>query len=226
MPRRDPQPKDVHNSTRPRPARIKQAPPRKTTMATAAELIKRRLDRPAPDRWGDRAHQASHPGGKLDGGVVLEGLSLGWWLPRPHQPTRWSPRLAIPNPNPQPEQTLLHPDQGSQLPSWAFTQRPETPGCWPPWPPSATPTTTPPSRPSGRGQTELLDPQRWTPASTRQRDLCLPGELPNRQPRHRARAGPPGCIRQAPRQRRRLTRTRQGHPTGPRPAGAAGDWAV
>jgi hypothetical protein len=93
---------------------------------------------------------------------------------------------------------------------------PEIPGC-PRWAPSATPTTTPSSSPSGPG----CRPNCWIagdggPAwssptrslstwrsSTTGNDATAPWVHPRR-------------VREAPRNRRRLTRTHQGHPAGPR----------
>jgi putative transposase len=36
----------------------------KANIATTADLVERRFDRPAPDQLGDRHHRASHPGGQ------------------------------------------------------------------------------------------------------------------------------------------------------------------
>jgi putative transposase len=142
---------------------------RKANIATTADLVERRFDRPAPDQlWVTDITEHPTREGKLYCCVVLDVFSrrvVGWSIDS-HQATPLVTNalgMAITNRNPRPEQTVIHSDHGSQFTSWAFTQRAKESGLLPSmgtigdaydnaviesfW---------------ARMQTELLDRQRWT----------------------------------------------------------------
>jgi putative transposase len=142
---------------------------RKANMATAADLVQRRFDRPAPDQlWVTDITEHPTREGKLYCCVVLDVFSrrvVGWSIDS-HQATPLVTNalgMAIHHRNPRPEQTVIHSDHGSQFTSWAFTQRAKESGLLPSmgtvgdaydnaviesfW---------------ARMQTELLDRRRWT----------------------------------------------------------------
>jgi putative transposase len=118
-------------------------------IATAADLVERRFDRPAPDQlWVTDITEHPTREGKLYCCVVLDVFSrrvVGWSIDA-HQATPLVTNalgMAIHNRNPRPEQTVIHSDHGSQYTSWAFTQRaPRTPGYCHRWEPLVTNTTT------------------------------------------------------------------------------------
>jgi putative transposase len=141
----------------------------KANIATAADLVQRRFDRPAPDQlWVTDITEHPTREGKVYCCVVLDVFSrrvVGWAIDS-HQATPLVTNalgMAISNRNPGPDQTVIHSDHGSQFTSWAFTQRARDSGLLPSmgtigdaydnaviesfW---------------ARMQTELLDRQRWT----------------------------------------------------------------
>jgi putative transposase len=141
---------------------------RKANMATAADLVQRQFERPAPDQlWVTDITEHPTREGKLYCCVVLDVFSrrvVGWAIDT-HQATPLVTNalgMAIHHRNPRPEQTVIHSDHGSQFTSWAFTQRAKESGLLPSmgtigdaydnaviesfW---------------ARMQTELLDRQRW-----------------------------------------------------------------
>jgi len=141
---------------------------RKANMATTADLVERRFDRPAPDQlWVTDITEHPTREGKLYCCVVLDVFSrrvVGWSIDS-HQATPLVTNalgMAINHRNPLPDQTVIHSDHGSQFTSWAFTQRAKDSGLLPSmgtigdaydnaviesfW---------------ARMQTELLDRQRW-----------------------------------------------------------------
>jgi putative transposase len=141
----------------------------KANITTTADLVERQFDRPAPDQlWVTDITEHPTREGKVYCCVVLEVFSrrvVGWSIDG-HQATPLVTNalgMAITNRNPQPEQTVIHSDHGSQYTSWAFTQRARASGLLPSmgtigdaydnaviesfW---------------ARMQTELLDRQRWT----------------------------------------------------------------
>jgi putative transposase len=141
---------------------------RKANIATAADLVERRFDRPAPDQlWVTDITEHPTREGKLYCCVVLDVFSrrvVGWSIDT-HQAAPLVTNalgMAIHHRNPRPEQTVIHSDHGSQFTSWAFTQRAKDSGLLPSmgtigdaydnaviesfW---------------GRMQTELLDRRRW-----------------------------------------------------------------
>ena len=141
----------------------------KANIATTADLVERRFDRPAPDQlWVTDITEHPTREGKVYCCVVLDVFSrrvVGWSIDS-HQATPLVTNalgMAITNRNPGPEQTVIHSDHGSQYTSWAFTQRARESGLLPSmgtigdaydnaviesfW---------------ARMQTELLDRQRWT----------------------------------------------------------------
>jgi len=140
----------------------------RANIATAADLVERRFDRPAPDQlWVTDITEHPTREGKLYCCVVLDVFSrrvVGWSIDT-HQAAPLVTNalgMAIHNRNPRPEQTVIHSDHGSQFTSWAFTQRAKDSGLLPSmgtigdafdnaviesfW---------------GRMQTELLDRRRW-----------------------------------------------------------------
>jgi len=140
----------------------------KATMATTADLVERRFDRPAPDQlWVTDITEHPTREGKVYCCVVLEVFSrrvVGWSIDS-HQATPLVTNalgMAINDRNPLPDQTVIHSDHGSQYTSWAFTQRARGSGLLPSmgtigdaydnaviesfW---------------ARMQTELLDRRRW-----------------------------------------------------------------
>jgi putative transposase len=140
----------------------------KANIATTADLVERRFDRPAPDQlWVTDITEHPTREGKLYCCVVLEVFSrrvVGWSIDS-HQATPLVTNalgMAISNRSPRPEQTVIHSDHGSQYTSWAFTQRAKESGLLPSmgtigdaydnaviesfW---------------ARMQTELLDRRRW-----------------------------------------------------------------
>jgi putative transposase len=140
----------------------------KANIATAADLVERRFDRPAPDQlWVTDITEHPTREGKVYCCVVLDLFSrrvVGWAIDS-HQATPLVTNalgMAITNRNPGPDQTVIHSDHGSQYTSWAFTQRAKDSGLLPSmgtigdaydnaviesfW---------------ARMQTELLDRQRW-----------------------------------------------------------------
>jgi putative transposase len=140
----------------------------KANKATAADLVERRFDRPAPDQlWVTDITEHPTREGKVYCCVVLDVFSrrvVGWSIDS-HQATPLVTNalgMAISNRSPGPDQTVIHSDHGSQYTSWAFTQRAKDSGLLPSmgtignaydnaviesfW---------------GRMQTELLNRQRW-----------------------------------------------------------------
>jgi putative transposase len=142
---------------------------RRANIATTADLVERRFDRPAPDQlWVTDITEHPTREGKVYCCVVLDVFSrrvVGWAIDS-HQATPLVTNalgMAISNRNPRPEQTVIQSDHGSQYTSWAFTQRAKDSGLLPSmgtigdaydnaviesfW---------------ARMQTELLDRRRWT----------------------------------------------------------------
>jgi putative transposase len=140
----------------------------KANKATAADLVERRFDRPAPDQlWVTDITEHPTREGKVYCCVVLDVFSrrvVGWSIDS-HQATPLVTNalgMAITNRTPIPDQTVIHSDHGSQYTSWAFTQRAKDSRLLPSmgtigdaydnaviesfW---------------GRMQTELLDRKRW-----------------------------------------------------------------
>jgi putative transposase len=92
----------------------------KANMATTADLVERRFDRPAPDQlWVTDITEHPTREGKVYCGVVLDVCSrrvVGWSIDS-HQATPLVTNAlgrAITNRNPRPEQTVIHSDHGSQ----------------------------------------------------------------------------------------------------------------
>jgi putative transposase len=88
--------------------------------ATAADLVERRFDRPAPDQlWVTDITEHPTREGKVSCCVVLEVFSrrvVGWSIDS-HQATPLVTNalgMAIHNRNPGPDQTVIHSDHGSQ----------------------------------------------------------------------------------------------------------------
>jgi putative transposase len=101
----------------------------KANKATAADLVQRRFDRPAPDQlWVTDITEHPTREGKVYCCVVLDVFSrrvVGWSIDS-HQATPLVTNalgMAITNRTPIPDQTVIHSDHGSQYTSWAFTQR-------------------------------------------------------------------------------------------------------
>ena len=140
----------------------------KANIATTADLVERRFDRPAPDQlWVTDITEHPTREGKVYCCVVLDVFSrrvVGWAIDS-HQATPLVTNalgMAITNRTPIPDQTVIHSDHGSQYTSWAFTQRTSASGLLPSmgtigdaydnaviesfW---------------ARMQTELLDRRRW-----------------------------------------------------------------
>jgi putative transposase len=139
----------------------------RANIATTADLVERRFDRPAPDQlWVTDITERPTREGKVYCCVVLDEFSrqvMGWSIDG-HQATPLvTNALGMDVRNPEPDQTVIHSDHGSQDTSWAFTQRARESGLLPSmgtigdaydnaviesfW---------------ARVQTELLDRQRWT----------------------------------------------------------------
>jgi putative transposase len=102
---------------------------RRANIATTADLVQRRFDRPAPDQlWVTDITEHPTREGKVYCCVVLDVFSrrvVGWAIDT-HQATPLVTNalgMAISNRDPQPEQTIIHSDHGSQYTSWTFTQR-------------------------------------------------------------------------------------------------------
>jgi putative transposase len=95
----------------------------KATMATAADLVERQFDRPAPDQlWVTDITEHPTREGKLYCCVVLDVFSrrvVGWAIDS-HQATPLVTNalgMAITNRAPIPDQTVIHSDHGSQTPA-------------------------------------------------------------------------------------------------------------
>jgi putative transposase len=93
----------------------------RANIATAADLVERRFDRPAPDQlWVTDITEHPTREGKLYCCVVLDVFSrrvVGWSIDS-HQAAPLVTNalgMAIHNRNPRPEQTVIHSDHGSQL---------------------------------------------------------------------------------------------------------------
>jgi putative transposase len=93
---------------------------RKATMATAADLVERRFDRPAPDQlWVTDITEHPTREGKVYCCVVLDVFSrrvVGWSIDS-HQATPLVTNalgMAINNRNPLVDRTVIHSDHGSQ----------------------------------------------------------------------------------------------------------------
>ena len=190
-PRRDRQPQDGpqdHAGPGPaRPARSRgRASGSKANMATTADLVERRFDRPAPDQlWVTDITEHPTREGKVYCCVVLDVFSrrvVGWSIDS-HQATaagHQRPRHGHQPSQPTTGQTVIHSDHGSQFTSWAFTQRAKDSGLLPSmgtigdaydnaviesfWAPHADRAARPPA---------VEDPCR-----AGQRDLRVPGDLP------------------------------------------------
>jgi putative transposase len=139
----------------------------KANMATAADLVERRFDRPAQTSCGSPTSPSTRPGRAsciAAWSWMFSRRVVGWSIDS-HQATPLVTNalgMAISNRNPRPAQTVVHSDHGSQYTSWAFTQRARESGLLPSmgtigdaydnaviesfW---------------ARMQTELLDRQRW-----------------------------------------------------------------
>ena len=96
---------------------------RKANMATAADLVERRFDRPAPDQlWVTDITEHPIREGKVYCCVVLDVFSrrvIGWSIDG-HQATPLVTNalgMAITNRTPIPDQTVIHSDHGSQYTS-------------------------------------------------------------------------------------------------------------
>jgi putative transposase len=92
----------------------------KANIATAADLVERRFDRPAPDQlWVTDITEHPTREGKVYCCVVLDVFSrrvVGWAIDS-HQATPLVTNalgMAITNRNPGPDQTVIHSDHGSQ----------------------------------------------------------------------------------------------------------------
>jgi putative transposase len=92
----------------------------KANIATTADLVERRFDRPAPDQlWVTDITEHPTREGKLYCCVVLDVFSrrvVGWAIDS-HQATPLVTNalgMAITNRNPGPDQTVIHSDHGSQ----------------------------------------------------------------------------------------------------------------
>jgi putative transposase len=92
----------------------------KANIATAADLVQRRFDRPAPDQlWVTDITEHPTREGKLYCCVVLDVFSrrvVGWSIDS-HQATPLVTNalgMAISNRNPGPDQTVIHSDHGCQ----------------------------------------------------------------------------------------------------------------
>ena len=92
-------------------------------MATAADLVERRFDRPAPDQlWVTDITEHPTREGKVYCCVVLDVFSrrvVGWAIDS-HQATPLVTNalgMAITNRTPIPDQTVIHSDHGSQYTS-------------------------------------------------------------------------------------------------------------
>jgi transposase InsO family protein len=93
---------------------------RKANIATTADLVQRRFDRPAPDQlWVTDITEHPTREGKVYCCVVLDVFSrrvVGWSIDS-HQatpPVTNALGMAIHNHRPRPEQTVIHSDRGSQ----------------------------------------------------------------------------------------------------------------
>jgi putative transposase len=109
----------------------------KANIATTADLVERRFDRPAPDQlWVTDITEHPTREGKVYCCVVLDVFSrrvVGWSIDS-HQATPLVTNalgMAITNRTPIPDQTVIHSDHGSQYTSWAFTQRAKESGLLP-----------------------------------------------------------------------------------------------
>jgi putative transposase len=140
----------------------------KATMATTADLVERRFDRPAPDQlWVTDIPEHPTREGKLYCWAVLDVFSrrvVGWAIDS-HQATplvTGALGMAITNRDPGPDQTVIQSDHGSQPTSWAFTQRAKDSGLLP-WMGTIGDADDNAVIESfwARMQTELLDRQRW-----------------------------------------------------------------
>jgi putative transposase len=92
----------------------------KANIATTADLVERRFDRPAPDQlWVTDITEHPTREGKLYCCVVLDVFSrrvVGWAIDS-HQATPLVTNalgMAISNRQPLPDQTVIHSDHGSQ----------------------------------------------------------------------------------------------------------------
>jgi len=101
----------------------------KANIATAADLVERRFDRPAPDQLGV-TEITEHPTreGKGYCCVVPEVFSRRAMAPSINTPQATplvtnALGMAIHHRTPQPGTTVIHSDHGSQFTSWASTQR-------------------------------------------------------------------------------------------------------
>jgi len=110
---------------------------RKANIATAADLVERRFDRPAPDQlWVTDITEHPTREGKVYCCVVLDVFSrrVVSWSIDTHQATPLVTNalgMAIHHRNPQPGTTVIHSDHGSQFTSWAFTRRAKDSGLLP-----------------------------------------------------------------------------------------------
>jgi Integrase core domain len=109
----------------------------KANMATAADLVERRFDRPVPDQlWVTDITEHPTREGKVSCCVVLDVFShrvVGWAIDG-HQATPLVTNalgMASHHRNPLPDQTVIHGDHGLQSTSWAFTQRAKDAGLLP-----------------------------------------------------------------------------------------------
>ena len=120
----------------------------RANMATTADLVERRFDRPAPDQlWVTDITEHPTQEGKLYCCVVLDVFSrrvVGWSIDS-HQATPLVTNalgMAINHRNPLPDQTVIHSNPARNSPPGRSPSAPRTPGCCPRWAPLVTPMTT------------------------------------------------------------------------------------
>jgi putative transposase len=121
----------------------------KANIATAADLVQRRFDRPAPDQlWVTDITEHPTREGKVYCCVVLDVFSRRVWVGRSTatRPLRWSPTpWAWPSATATRDRTRRSSiaTTARNTPPGRSPSGPKTPGCCPRWAPSVTPTTTP-----------------------------------------------------------------------------------
>ena len=94
---------------------------------TAADLVDRRFARDGPDQlWVTDITEHPTREGKVYCAVVLDTFSrrvVGWSIDSRPQASLAINALAMAIENRQPQGSIIHSDHGTQLTSWAFTQR-------------------------------------------------------------------------------------------------------
>jgi len=119
----------------PRPPGEPETAPQTRALATAADLVDRQFTTTEPGRlWVTDITEHPTREGKVYCAVVLDTFSrrvVGWSIDSSPTSTLVTSALGMAINNRDPDGTIIHSDQGTQLTSWAFTHRAQQSGLMP-----------------------------------------------------------------------------------------------